>query len=254
MRVLQHVGRHGGLAAELARERPFGADAIGQNAAEHARAGRRARDLLDLGVAVDRIEAHAERMGARDVSLLLDRIAEADAVRAWRRPRAPSRSRRPRRCRSRSRAKRAATAPPAPGSPSRRRTRACRAAPWRRSGSCRARRRGRRRGMARRRRCGAGSRGCARSWRSPHKANGRQAVRIAMQAKRSRATPGVAVRRRALPCDGDTDERAGSKPDDAALDWSGEIPFRTAGKDGQASSVPTFGGPARPKKPAPSLL
>ena len=39
--------------------------------------------------------------------------------------------------------------------------------------------------------------------------------------------------------------------------WLGlerEIPFRTAGKDGQASSVLTFGGPTRPKKPAPSLL
>jgi hypothetical protein len=33
-----------------------------------------------------------------------------------------------------------------------------------------------------------------------------------------------------------------------------EIPFRTAGKDGQASSVSTFGGPTRPEKPAPSLL
>ena len=63
-----------------------------------------------------------------------------------RRPRAPSRSRGPRRCRSTSRARPAATAPPAPGSPSRRRTRACRAASSRRSGSCRARRRGRRRG------------------------------------------------------------------------------------------------------------
>ena len=79
--MLQHVDRHGGLAAELARERPFGADAVGQDAAEHARAGRRARDLLDLGGAVDRVEAHAERIGARDVTLLLDRVAERDAVR-----------------------------------------------------------------------------------------------------------------------------------------------------------------------------
>ena len=37
-------------------------------------------------------------------------------------------------------------APPGPGWPSRHRTRACRAAPWRRRRSCRARRRGRRRG------------------------------------------------------------------------------------------------------------
>jgi hypothetical protein len=33
-----------------------------------------------------------------------------------------------------------------------------------------------------------------------------------------------------------------------------EGPVRTAGNDGQASSVLTFGGPTRPKKPAPSLL
>jgi hypothetical protein len=33
-----------------------------------------------------------------------------------------------------------------------------------------------------------------------------------------------------------------------------EIPFRTAGKIEQASSVLTFGRPTRPKKPAPSLL
>ena len=54
--------------------------------------GARARDLLDLGLAVDREQAHAERIGARDVALLLDRVAEGDAVRARHRPRAPSRS------------------------------------------------------------------------------------------------------------------------------------------------------------------
>ena len=78
--VLQHVHRHGRLAAELARQRPFGADAVGQDAAEHAAAGRRAGDLLDLGLAVDRVEADAERVGAGDVALLLDRVAVADAV------------------------------------------------------------------------------------------------------------------------------------------------------------------------------
>ena len=78
--VLQHVHRHGRLAAELARQRPFGADAVGQDAAEHARAGRRAGDLLDLGLAVDRVEADAERVGARDIALLLDGVAIRDAV------------------------------------------------------------------------------------------------------------------------------------------------------------------------------
>ena len=36
-----------GVAAELARERPFGARAVAQNAAEHFRAGSGARDLFD---------------------------------------------------------------------------------------------------------------------------------------------------------------------------------------------------------------
>ena len=78
--VLEHVDGHGRLAAELARQRPFGSDAIGEDAAEHAAARRRAGDLLDLGLAIDRVEANAERVGAGDVALLLDRIAVADAV------------------------------------------------------------------------------------------------------------------------------------------------------------------------------
>ena len=38
-------------------------------------------DLLDLGLAIDRIEAHAKLEGANDVALLLDRVAEGDALR-----------------------------------------------------------------------------------------------------------------------------------------------------------------------------
>ena len=41
----------------------------------------------------------------------------------------------------------------------------------------------------------------------------------------------------------------GSSPDDAALVWRGNFPVRTRGNDKQASSVLTFGGPTRPKKP-----
>jgi len=81
-RVLEHVHGHRRLAAELARQRPFGAHAVRQDAAEHARAGRATRDLVDLRLAIDREQAHAERIGARDVALLLDRVAERDAVRA----------------------------------------------------------------------------------------------------------------------------------------------------------------------------
>ena len=80
-RVLQHVDRHSRLAAELARERPFRPDAVGEDAAEHAAAGGGAGDLLDLGLAVDREETDAERVGAGDVPFLLDGVAEADAVR-----------------------------------------------------------------------------------------------------------------------------------------------------------------------------
>jgi len=80
VRMLEHVGRHRRIAAELARERPFGAGAVEQDAAEHPRTGRGARDLLHLGLAVDREQPHAERKGAGDIALLLDRVAEGDAI------------------------------------------------------------------------------------------------------------------------------------------------------------------------------
>ena len=81
VRMLEHADSHFGLAAELARQRPFGAGAVRQDAAEHFRARSDARDLLDFGLAIDREEPDAERIGARDVALLLDRVAEGDAVR-----------------------------------------------------------------------------------------------------------------------------------------------------------------------------
>ena len=80
MGALQHPRRHLRRAAEFARQRPFGARAVAEDAAEHLRARRGAGDLLDLGLAIDGEEADAERIGARDVALLLDRVAEADAV------------------------------------------------------------------------------------------------------------------------------------------------------------------------------
>ena len=55
-------------------------DAVAEDAAEHARTRRGAGDLLDFGLAVDGVEPHPEREGARDVALFLDRVAEADAV------------------------------------------------------------------------------------------------------------------------------------------------------------------------------
>ncbi len=80
MGALEHLRRHLRRAAEFARQRPFGAVAVAQDSAEHLRARRGARDLLDLRLAIDRIEPDAERIGARDVLLLLDRVAEADAI------------------------------------------------------------------------------------------------------------------------------------------------------------------------------
>ncbi len=80
MGVLQHVGGHRGLAAEFARQRPFRACAIGQDAAEDARTGGDAGNLLDLGLAIHGVEPDAEGMGARDVALLLDGVAIGDAV------------------------------------------------------------------------------------------------------------------------------------------------------------------------------
>ena len=68
-------------AAELAGERPFRAGAVGQDAAEDLGARRGARDLLHFLHAVDREEADAERIGARDVALFLDGVAVGDALR-----------------------------------------------------------------------------------------------------------------------------------------------------------------------------
>jgi hypothetical protein len=78
--MLQDIHGHGRLAAELARQRPVRPDAIGEDAAENAAAGRRPGDFLDLRLAVDGVETDAEREGAGDVAFLFDRIAVADAV------------------------------------------------------------------------------------------------------------------------------------------------------------------------------
>src|SRR5262249_60484298 len=69
-----------GGAAELPRERPLGAVSGAEDAAEDLRAGRGARDLLDLLLGVDGKEADAARIGGGDVALFLDRVAVGDAV------------------------------------------------------------------------------------------------------------------------------------------------------------------------------
>ncbi len=111
--------------------------------------------------AVDGKEADAELEGARDVALLLDRVAEGDALGRRAGVHAPSRSRRPTRCRRTSPSRQAGAGSRAPGLPSPRSRSANRAAPSRRRGNCRARRRGRRRGKGRPDVGWRGNRGCA---------------------------------------------------------------------------------------------
>ncbi len=77
----QQLDRHVAAAAELARQRPVGAGAIDQDAAEHgsARGGR--RELVELGLAVEGEQPDAAPIGIGDVALLLDGVAVGDARR-----------------------------------------------------------------------------------------------------------------------------------------------------------------------------
>jgi len=84
------------------RETAIPPDAVGEDAAEHAAAGRNARDLLDLGHAID-ANRRTPSAWARDIAFLLDRVATR-CGRLRRRRRAPFRSRRRTPYRSRSRA------------------------------------------------------------------------------------------------------------------------------------------------------
>ncbi len=76
VRVLEHLRRHLRHTAEFARQRPFGAVAVAQDAAEHFGAGGGAGDLLDLRLAVHREQADAALEGALDVRLFLDGVAD----------------------------------------------------------------------------------------------------------------------------------------------------------------------------------
>ena len=81
MGMHQHVHRHGGLAAELARQGPLSAGTIGEDAAEHLCSRGGTGDLLHFLVRIDGEELHTQLVGARDVALLLDGVAKRDAVR-----------------------------------------------------------------------------------------------------------------------------------------------------------------------------
>src|SRR5450759_242771 len=80
--ALQDVGGEFRFAAELARQRPFGAGAVAMDAADHAAARGGTGDLVHLRLAVDREQGDAELEGSGDLALFFDRIAVGDAV--WR--------------------------------------------------------------------------------------------------------------------------------------------------------------------------
>ena len=81
MRMLQNIGGISGLTAKLPRQRPFGSGAVAMDTADHAAAGRSARHLLDLGLAVDREQGHAEAEGFGDLALFFDSVAVGDSLR-----------------------------------------------------------------------------------------------------------------------------------------------------------------------------
>jgi hypothetical protein len=80
LRPFENVGRKVRVAAEFARQRPFGAGAVAMDAADHARAGSGARDFLDLGLAINREQSDAQPECGGDLALLLDRVAVGDAL------------------------------------------------------------------------------------------------------------------------------------------------------------------------------
>ena len=79
-RLAQQIDRHLGRAAEFTRQRPIGAGAFNQDAAEDACPRSRAGELFHLGLAVEGEEAHALLIGIGDVALFLDRVAVGDVL------------------------------------------------------------------------------------------------------------------------------------------------------------------------------
>ena len=78
--MTQNIDRHGRRTPELAGERPFSAFTIGQYAAEDARAGSSAGYLVDFLDCIDREQANAELIGARNIAFFLNGVAKRDAV------------------------------------------------------------------------------------------------------------------------------------------------------------------------------
>jgi len=80
IRCDQEIGRHMGLAAEFARQRPFGTFVFDQQTAEDTRTRRATGQLLELRSAVKGVKADASGRRARNSALALDRIAEGEPL------------------------------------------------------------------------------------------------------------------------------------------------------------------------------
>ena len=96
----------------------------------------------------------------------------------------------------------------------------------------------------------AGNHGCAPSWRSPHQRFNEGVPSPGLKIQAAQAARRQRVRIIPSPCDGDTERRRWVRHP-TMLPWigKGRSLIRTPGNEKQASSVLTFGGPTRPKKP-----
>jgi len=144
---VEHFDRHFSRIAGRNCATAAFAPARHRDAAEHLGAWCCARNLLDLGGAVDREQRMPSAEGARDVALLLDGVAIGMRSGVAPAP-APFRSR-PLAVSKHEPSEASSDSNSGAGLAFTRRTRGCPAAPWKRSGSCRARLRGRPRGTAR---------------------------------------------------------------------------------------------------------
>src|SRR5262245_40321227 len=80
MGMIENIDGELRSAAELPRQRPFGAVIGAKNAAEDESARSGTGDLLDLLAGVDGKKPDTARVGGRDVALLFDGVAVGDAV------------------------------------------------------------------------------------------------------------------------------------------------------------------------------
>ena len=106
MRMLQHARRHLRARSRICATSGHSAPEPSQRMRQNTLEPGAARAIFSTSASQSTAkEPHAKRIGARDVALLLDRIAEADAIGRRAGGERSARSRRRRPCRSRSRAR-----------------------------------------------------------------------------------------------------------------------------------------------------